>query len=70
MRRLVKISKETTVKELLERCPQVLTVFIELKLRCFGCPMEGFHTLEDISIQNRIDLAQLLINVNCKINKV
>lgn len=68
MRRLTNISKETTVKELLERYPQVLSIFIELKLKCFGCPMEGLHTLEDISIQNRIDLAQLLIDFNNKIN--
>ncbi len=69
MRRLTNLSKETTVKDLLERYPQVLTIFIELKLKCFGCPMEGLHTLEDISIQNRIDLAQLLINFNSKIDE-
>ncbi len=69
MRRIVNISKETTVKEILERYPQVLTIFIKLKLKCFGCPMEELHTLEDISIQNRIDLAQLLIDFNNKINE-
>jgi hybrid cluster-associated redox disulfide protein len=70
MRKLANISRKTTVKELLERYPQVLTIFIELKLKCFGCPMEGLHTLEDISIQNRIDVEQLLINFNSKIDGV
>jgi len=69
MRRLTNISKETTVKELLEHYPQVLSIFIELKLKCFGCPMEGLHTLEDISIQNRFDVEQLLINFNSKIDE-
>ena len=33
MRKLANISKKTTVKELLERYPQVLTIFIELNFR-------------------------------------
>ncbi len=38
----------------------VLEIFMELKLHCIGCPMDGFHTLKDVAKENNLDLDYLL----------
>lgn len=54
------LSPKITVKDLLNRYPQLLKTFVDLKLKCPGCPIEAFHTLADVAQQNRLDLDQLL----------
>jgi hybrid cluster-associated redox disulfide protein len=49
-----------TVKEILDHYPQVLHVFIEMKLLCIGCPMETFHTLADIVREYSLNRDQFL----------
>jgi hybrid cluster-associated redox disulfide protein len=31
----------------MRRWPQTVEVFLEWKMYCVGCPIAGFHTLED-----------------------
>lgn len=49
-----------TVKEVLDRHPKVLQVFMDTGLLCVGCPAEAFHTLADVAREYNIDLNQLL----------
>lgn len=60
---------EITVKELLDQYPQLLEIFVDLKLKCFGCPLESFHTLAEVALQNMIDLDQLLERIFDMIKK-
>jgi len=53
------VSSEVTVKELLDRYPQLLQLFMDLKLLCPGCPAEAFHTLADVAREYHLDLNQL-----------
>jgi hybrid cluster-associated redox disulfide protein len=62
------LSREITVKDLLDRCPQVLQLFMEMGLLCPGCPAEAFHTLEDVAREYHLDLNQLLQRIDMVIN--
>jgi len=53
------LSREITVKDLLDRYPQLLQLFMELGLLCPGCPAEAFHTLADVAREYHLDLNQL-----------
>jgi len=54
------ISTDITVKELLNRYPQLLQMFMDMELMCVGCPTEAFHTLADVSQEYHLDLDQML----------
>ncbi len=49
-----------SVKELFNSEPMLVKMFMELKLNCIGCPMDGFHTLEDVAKENNLDLDDLI----------
>ena len=52
-------SPDITVKELLDRYPELLQL-LDLGLLCVGCPAEAFHTLTDIVREYHLDLNQML----------
>ena len=54
------LSPEMSVKELFDTEPMLIKMFMELKLDCIGCPMDEFHTLEDVAKENNLDLDRLL----------
>lgn len=58
------ISSKITVKELLEKYPGLLPMFIEMKLGCAGCPADAFHTLADVANEYKLDVDQLLRRIN------
>jgi len=47
-----------TVKEILDHYPQVLHVFIDMRLLCVSCPMETFHTMTDVAREYGLDQNQ------------
>jgi hybrid cluster-associated redox disulfide protein len=53
-----------TVKEVLDRYPQALQVFMDIGLLCVGCPTEAFHNLADVAREYNLDLNQLLQRIN------
>lgn len=57
------ISTDISIKELLKSYPQLLRMFMDMKLMCVGCPAEEFHTLADVSREYGLDLNQLLQRV-------
>jgi hybrid cluster-associated redox disulfide protein len=54
------ISAEIIVKDLLDRHPRLVQLFMDMELMCVGCPAEAFHTLADVSREYHLDLKQLL----------
>ena len=54
------LTRNSTVKECLERFPQTVCVFMDAGFLCVGCPTEAFHTLEDVAREYQLDLNQLL----------
>jgi hybrid cluster-associated redox disulfide protein len=43
----MKMDREMTIEDLLEKHPGATTVFLKRMMLCVGCPASGFHTLED-----------------------
>lgn len=60
MNKKTKITPLSTVKELIDKYPEVLPIFFKIGLFCAGCPAESFHTLEDVARENNLNLEQLL----------
>ncbi len=58
------ISTDITVKELLDRYPRLLQMFMDMELMCVGCPTETFHTLWDVAREYRLDLNQFLQRIH------
>jgi len=59
-----KISTNITVKQLIERYPQLLKTFMDMGLMCVGCPTEAFHTMADVAREYHISLDQLLERIS------
>ncbi|MEN8247152.1 MAG: DUF1858 domain-containing protein [Thermodesulfobacteriota bacterium] len=53
------ISNDITIKELLDSYPQLLQIFMDMGLKCVGCPTEAFHTLEDVAREYHLGLDRL-----------
>lgn len=49
-----------TIKELLERHPTAINVFIERKMLCVGCPVQEYHTLEEAARIYGVTLSVLM----------
>jgi len=58
------ISSDTTVKYLLDTYPQILQMFMDMKLLCVGCPAEGFHTLTEVAHEYKLDINDLIERIN------
>ncbi len=56
--------KDISVKELIDQYPTLIKSFMELGLRCIGCPAEAFHTVEDIAKEYGYDLNTLVREIN------
>jgi hybrid cluster-associated redox disulfide protein len=41
------LTLETTVDEAMRRCPALIRLFLDFKMRCVGCPIGRFHTIEE-----------------------
>ena len=53
------VATDITIKELLDCYPQLLQTFMDIGLKCVGCPTEAFHTLEDVAKEYHLSLDQL-----------
>jgi len=49
-----------TVAEVLERWPQTVSAFQQLKTACVGCTMAPFDTLRDVANIYKIDLDEVM----------
>ena len=58
------ITKEMTVKEVIEKYPKTASVFTNLGIYCFGCPVASFETIEEMAKNYKLDLKKLLENLN------
>ncbi len=63
-----RLSSDITVKELLDRYPQLLQPFMDLGLLCPGCPTEAFHTLDNVAKEYGYDSNQLIQHFQRVIN--
>ena len=43
------------VDDVMNRTPQTIGVFIAFKMRCVGCPIACFHTVDDACREHGVD---------------
>lgn len=48
--------EELSLNDIMRRWPQTLPVFVELRLHCIGCPIEGFHQLRHSAKEHGVAL--------------
>jgi hybrid cluster-associated redox disulfide protein len=49
---------DTTVDEIMNRCPETIRVFLDYRMRCVGCPIGCFHTIADAAREHGADEAR------------
>lgn len=45
----MKFNADMTVRDLVAQYPDTIRFFLRKKMRCMGCPTEGFHTLSEVA---------------------
>lgn len=58
------ITKDMTFKEVLEKYPETVKVFLEYELHCIGCPMSALEKIEQGARAHRIDVNKLIEDLN------
>lgn len=43
------------VDEVMRRSPQTIRVFLEFRMRCVGCPIACFHSVDDAAREHGVD---------------
>lgn len=59
MKKKESILSDLTVKQILDRYPQTLRIFMDMGVLCVGCPAEAFHSLADVARVYKLNLKQL-----------
>ncbi len=57
------------VDDVMRRWPAAIRVFLDHKMRCVGCPMARFHTLEEACREHGVDFNRFLANLEAIINR-
>ena len=65
----IKITKGTTIGELLLLNPNVSTILMGFGLHCFGCPMSQMETLEEAAMVHGVDADLMIDKINEFLNK-
>ena len=55
---------ECTVDDVMRRWPVTIGVFIEHRMRCVGCPIGCFHTLDDACREHDVDRTRLMTDLS------
>lgn len=60
----MKIEKDITIGELLEKAPEKADILLEAGMHCLGCPASQAETLEEACMVHGIDVEELLAKLN------
>ncbi len=60
----MKIEKNMTIGELLEKSPEKAELLLEAGMHCLGCPASQAETLEEACEVHGIDVEELLEKLN------
>lgn len=51
---------DTLVDEVMRDWPATIRVFLDFRMRCVGCPIACFHTVDDACREHHVDRAAFL----------
>ncbi len=60
----MKIEKDITIGELLEKSPEKADILLEAGMHCLGCPASQAETLEEACAVHGIDVNELVEKLN------
>lgn len=60
----MKISKDTTIGEILKIAPDKANILLEIGMHCLGCPASQAETIEEACEVHGIDVDDLLKKIN------
>jgi hybrid cluster-associated redox disulfide protein len=49
------IRPDDLVDDVMSRAPETIGVFLEFRMRCVGCPIACFHTVDDACREHGVD---------------
>lgn len=52
------------VDDVMRRWPTTIRIFLKYKMRCVGCPIACFHTVDDACREHSADAAAFLAELN------
>jgi hybrid cluster-associated redox disulfide protein len=55
METVLLIRHDDLVDDVMNRSPATIRVFIEFEMRCVGCPIARFHTVDDACREHGVD---------------
>jgi hybrid cluster-associated redox disulfide protein len=58
------IESTQTVDDVMRRWPAAIRVFLDHRMRCIGCPIAAFHTVDDACHEHQVDRARVLADLN------
>ena len=64
----VKITKETTIGELISLNPQVAPILMQVGMHCLGCPSAQAESLEEAAWVHGLDADLLVEKINAFLN--
>ncbi|MFA5049842.1 MAG: DUF1858 domain-containing protein [Candidatus Micrarchaeia archaeon] len=69
MKKKIKITKDMTFSQVLEKCPKAIEVFMEEQLYCATCPMKSAETVEQGCRVHGIDPDEFVKKLNMKCDR-
>jgi hybrid cluster-associated redox disulfide protein len=56
----MEFSQSDLVGDVMRASPRTIRVFLRFRMRCVGCPIASFHTIEDACREHEIDRESFL----------
>ncbi len=60
----MKVTKDMPIKEIVDKYPQTIQVFMMHGLGCVGCAIANFENLEQGALAHGIDVDKILADLN------
>jgi hybrid cluster-associated redox disulfide protein len=53
----MQIERDMLVDDIMRQQPQAIRVFLDFRMKCVGCPIACFHTVEDACREHGVEMA-------------
>ena len=63
MRKNAVPTAEMTVDDVMRRWPSTIRVFLEFRMRCVGCPIATFHSIDEACEEHDVDADAFLSRI-------
>lgn len=61
--------KEYLVDDVMRKWPSTIPVFLKYRMKCVGCPIGPFHTIQDACREHDVDCSAFVVDLNVAIGR-